>query len=142
MSHLIRRIKLQQLLSFDETGIDLEMRPLNVLIGPNGSGKSNLLEAISLFQSAPGEIASTVREGGGISDWLWKGEREATASIEVIVDNPLPEAVHSLRHRILFTESFQRLAIVDECVEEESPRNLNEKRPLFLLSISKQPSGA
>ena len=37
----IRRIKLQNLLSFGPDTTDLELGPLNVLIGPNGSGKSN-----------------------------------------------------------------------------------------------------
>ena len=37
---LIRRITLQNLLSFGPEGVELELGPLNVPIGPNGSGKS------------------------------------------------------------------------------------------------------
>ena len=66
----LHNIKLQNLLSFGPDGIDLPLRDLNVLIGPNGSGKSNLIESISLLQSAPRLLASPVRDGGGISDWL------------------------------------------------------------------------
>jgi len=125
MSQLLKRIILKELLSFDEQGIDLELRPLNVLIGPNGSGKSNLIEAISLFQSAPGEMAETIRAGGGISDWLWKGKQRATASIEAIINNPVVGSQENVRHRICFTESNRRFEIVDERIEEEFPRNPN-----------------
>jgi predicted ATPase len=62
---------------------------LNVLIGPNGSGKSNLIEAISLLQSAPSALASPVRDGGGIRDWLWKGLKKPVASVEIVADNPV-----------------------------------------------------
>lgn len=132
---LLHRIVLKQLLSFDEQGIDLPLRPLNVLIGPNGSGKSNLIESLSLFQSAPGELASTVRDGGGIGDWLWKGERRATASIEVLVENPLPNAQKKLRHTIEFTESSQRLELVGEIIEEEFPRDQTESVPYFFYQF-------
>ncbi len=131
MSLLLHRIVLKQLLSFDEQGIDLPLRPLNVLIGPNGSGKSNLLEALSLFQSAPNELASTVRDGGGIGDWLWKGKKRATASIEVIVSNPFSATQKNLRHKVSFTEASQRLELVDERIEEESPRTHGETDPYF-----------
>jgi len=135
MSQLIHRITLRQLLSFDEEGIDLPMRPLNVLIGPNGSGKSNLIEALSLFQSAPGELAGTVRDGGGISDWLWKGKKRATAFIEVLVENPIHGAPKNLRHAIGFTESSRRLELVDERIEEESPRTKSDSVPYFFYQF-------
>ena len=70
---LFHEIQLRNLLSFGPTGLTLPLRPLNVLIGPNASGKSNLIEAFSLLQSAPRLLASPVRDGGGIGDWLWKG---------------------------------------------------------------------
>ncbi len=38
---LISRLELENLLSFKH--LDLELRPLNVLVGPNASGKSNLI---------------------------------------------------------------------------------------------------
>jgi predicted ATPase len=135
VSQLIHRITLKQLLSFDEEGIDLDMRPLNVLIGPNGSGKSNMIEALSLFQSAPGELASTVGDGGGIGDWLWKGKKRATASIEVLVENPIHGAQKNLRHTIGFTESTRRLQLVDERIEEESPRTTTESVPYFFYQF-------
>lgn len=41
---LIHRLDARGLLSFGPQGINLDLRPLNVLIGPSGSGKSNLLD--------------------------------------------------------------------------------------------------
>ena len=53
---LIHRIKLKNILSFGPDGMELELKPLNVLIGPNGSGKSNLIEVMGLLQAAPRAI--------------------------------------------------------------------------------------
>ena len=38
----IRKVRLENLLSFGPAGQELDLGPLNVLIGRNGSGKSNL----------------------------------------------------------------------------------------------------
>ena len=103
---LLREIKASNLLSFGPKSDPLELRPLNVLIGPNGSGKSNLVEAISLLRAAPTHLAAPVRDGGGIRDWIWKGTPGATASLEVVVDNPTGS--QPLRHTIEFTESSQK----------------------------------
>ena len=45
----LKKIKLTNFLSFDPSGNEIPLGPLNVIIGPNGSGKSNLIEAISLL---------------------------------------------------------------------------------------------
>ena len=85
----IEYIKLKNLLSFGPDTEALELRPLNVLIGPNGSGKSNLIEAIGLLKATPRDLTVPIREGGGIRDWLWRGDLSAlTAHIEVLLNNP------------------------------------------------------
>lgn len=113
---LLHEITLHKLLSFGPDTEPLALQPLNVFIGPNGSGKSNLIEAIGLLRSAPAHLASPVRDGGGIRDWLWKGEQDPTASLEVVVDNP--EGKQPLRHTLLFTEAAQRFELVDERIED------------------------
>ncbi|HVJ62121.1 MAG TPA: AAA family ATPase [Tahibacter sp.] len=60
---MIRSISLKNLLSFGDPGVTLALKPLNVLIGANGSGKSNLIDAISLLQAAPRDIAEPLRDG-------------------------------------------------------------------------------
>ena len=86
---MIHRLKVSGLLSFGPQGIDLPMEPLNVLIGPNGSGKSNLLEVLALLRAAPRELAEPIKRGGGIWEWLWKGdESPGKATLEAFVDDP------------------------------------------------------
>ena len=117
---LIHRIKLENLLSFGPNAKGLELGSLNVLIGPNGSGKSNLIEAIGLLQAAPRDLISPIREGGGVHDWIWKGEPKAKgARIEVIVDNP--KGPQSLRYQFTFAEKGQRFELTHEKIENEKP---------------------
>jgi predicted ATPase len=79
-----------------------------------------LLEAIDLLKHAPGLLATPVREGGGIRDWLWKGsEPTPTACIDAVLTNP--KGTTSLRYVLSFTEVAQRFEIVDERIENEKP---------------------
>lgn len=70
---MIKHIKASNILSFGPDGLDLELKPLNVLIGANGSGKSNFLEVISLIRSLPNDLQMTMSRGGGVNEWKWKG---------------------------------------------------------------------
>ncbi len=72
---LVEQLKLTNLLSFGKNTEPVELSALNVIIGPNGSGKSNLLEAVDLLRNAPEQFATSIREGGGIRDWLWASRR-------------------------------------------------------------------
>ena len=78
---LLHRLKVQGLLSFGPTGIDLRMCPLNVLIGPNASGKSNFLEVLSVLKAAPRDLGEPFIDDG-IVEWLWKGP-DATESLNI-----------------------------------------------------------
>ena len=113
---LFQRIKAQNVLSFGPDGIDLELGPLNVLIGPNGSGKSNLLDVFSLFQAAPKELAAPVRKGGGVQDWIWKGDPESVAVLSVDVATGQWQVPKAIRHEIAFCETRNtfRFALLDE----------------------------
>ena len=109
---LIRRIRLQNVLSFGPDAQELDLKPLNVLIGPNGSGKSNLIEAIALLQAAPRELATPILEGGGSADWLWRGEPAASSgAIEVVLvgsDHRQP-----LRYRLAFAAPGQQFRLIE-----------------------------
>ena len=61
---LLRKVKLENLLSFRNT--EVELRGLNVLIGANASGKSNLIEAIGLLQAAPVDLNTAILRLGGV----------------------------------------------------------------------------
>src|SRR4051812_24578922 len=77
---LIRTLGLRNLLSFGEEMETVDLQPLNVLIGPNAAGKSNLIEAIGLLRATPKDLAGAIREGGGIGEWLWKGDQGAPSA--------------------------------------------------------------
>jgi predicted ATPase len=56
--------------------LDLELRPLNVLIGANGVGKSSILEVMSLLAaSADGRLKSAVSEVGGFEGLITADSR-------------------------------------------------------------------
>lgn len=118
---LLQSIQLTNFLSYGPDSIAIPLKNINLIIGPNGAGKSNLLEALALMQSAPGQLSGPIREGGGVRDWLWKGEKKAIASLEIIVE-PVPPAIAvPLRYRFDFTETGKRFEIVDERIENVSP---------------------
>jgi predicted ATPase len=84
---MLNSIKLTNLLSFGaETEIILNSG-LNVLIGANGSGKSNLIEAISLLQAMPmpKDFYKVISNGGGAEEWLWKGEKQPIAELDIVM---------------------------------------------------------
>ncbi|MFP4173844.1 MAG: AAA family ATPase [Candidatus Hydrogenedentota bacterium] len=120
---MLQSIQMRNFLSYGPQSEPIPLESLNVLIGPNGSGKSNLLEGIALMQSAPGQLNTPIREGGGVHDWLWKGvEKTPVASLEVTVAS-LPPSMQEmpLRYRFDFTETGKRFEIVDERIENAKP---------------------
>lgn len=116
----LKSIRLTNFLSFGAAAQTVDLLRLNVVIGPNGSGKSNLLEAIELIRSAPKELLTSIRDGGGVHDWLWKGGvRAPAATIDAVFDNPT--GVANLRYLLSFTEVGQRFEVTDERIENEHP---------------------
>ncbi|MFQ6132164.1 MAG: AAA family ATPase [Armatimonadota bacterium] len=73
--------------------VDLELRPLTVLIGPNGSGKSSLLDVLLLLkQGLSGELGEALNERGGLGRLATYG-REGPLAVELVCRHPLqPEA--------------------------------------------------
>ena len=118
---LFQRIKAQNVLSFGPDGIDLELGPLNVLIGPNGSGKSNLLDVFSLFQAAPRELAAPVRKGGGVQDWIWRGEPEdiaiVSAEIAGMYNAGIWQVPQAIWHEFTFRNVDHRFRLDDERID-------------------------
>jgi len=86
---LVLRLRLRNLLSYGPESDTIALEPLNVVIGPNAGGKSNLIEALSLLQAAPRDLAQCIRDGGGIAEWLWKGrDAEREAVVETVIATP------------------------------------------------------
>ena len=122
----IETIRLENILSYGPSNTPFPLEPLNVLIGPNASGKSNFMEALSLLAAAPWDLQEPIREGGGVSDWLWKGSaRAATATVEVTLKySPIP-----IRYRMSFTENWPRFQMVDEVIELEKKTLVTDTEP-------------
>jgi predicted ATPase len=104
----------------------MDFERLNVIIGPNGSGKSNVLEAIDLLRSAPHDIQATIRRGGGVSDWIWKGSRDPIATLDAVFEGE--RGGNSLRYVLSFAEVAQRFELIAERIEREKP-SAKEKLP-------------
>ena len=125
----MHRIKLENVLSFGPDPQELELTPLNVLIGPNGSGKSNFIEVIGLLQAAPRGLADPIRAGGGIGDWIWRGEqRVLSARVGVVVENP--DGQQPLRYVFAFAEKGQRFELIEEIIANEHPYS-GKTKPYF-----------
>lgn len=117
--HFIETVRLQNILSYGPDSTEFHLGPLNVLIGPNASGKSNFIEALSILAAAPVDIQTPFREGGGVSEWIWKGTPQAqTATVEATLAyrvNPK----RPLRYRLSFTPDYQaRFVLNDEVIED------------------------
>jgi predicted ATPase len=120
---VLRSLTLKNILSFGPEGQTLDFEPLNVLIGPNGSGKSNLLEIIGLLKSLPRDLAVPIRDGGGIRDWLWKGDDVFPAEIESVwdyIERELP-----LTHRLALEADGERHRILYELIEQGNSEDKN-----------------
>jgi predicted ATPase len=121
---LIRRLTLQNFLSYGPEGVSVDLLPLNVLIGPNGSGKSNLLEALAILRATARDLQGAIREGGGIDEYIWKGEdARGTALLRVLVDDPEPFLADQIEYRIELARRGTRLDVSGEQVAGVSTKS-------------------
>jgi len=125
---LLKSITPKNLLSFGPDTEPIELKNLNVIIGPNGSGKSNLIEVVSLLRATTHDMRDVIRKGGGIREWIWKGDTDAIASIDIVIDNP--KGQQPLRHVIAFREESQKFFLNDERIENEHSYKKMD-RPFF-----------
>lgn len=117
----IQSLRLDSFLSFAPESEAFVLQALNVLIGPNGSGKSNVIEAFELLRATPTDFAGAVRDGGGASEWLWKGKSgrpPSTLDVELGSDTPTGRP---MRYRLEFTSVQSRVEVLDEAIEEVEP---------------------
>ncbi|MGO4883177.1 MAG: AAA family ATPase [Bryobacteraceae bacterium] len=117
MEPFVKTIHPRGVLSFAPDSEPIPLTPLNVLIGPNGSGKSNLIEIFELLKALPTDLAGAIREGGGIGEWLWKGEGKSARAI-VGAELRVPGVAPLLRYRLEFGSAEQRLQVLEEAIED------------------------
>ena len=112
----IQRLRIGGLLSFPPDMDFFELQPLNVLIGPNASGKTNFIEVLELLRATPTDFAAAIRDGGGVAEWVWKGDyRPPIIEVET-GPGPLPDQL--LKYRLSFTTIGPRVNIIDEAIEK------------------------
>jgi len=127
---LIREITPRNILSFGPETAPLELGSLNVFIGPNGSGKSNFIDLLALLRATPNDMRAVTRRGGGVREWIWKGDPDATASLDVLVDNLYhPFDVENLRHTFAFGAIGQAFNLQDEQIAYEKNMPTASLRP-------------
>src|SRR5438874_1952842 len=96
----LQKIELENLLSFKH--LELELRPLNVLIGANATGKSNLVRVLTLVRALPKDFGAEIAKGGGPSGWI-NQRTGGTAGIDLLW--------HAFRYAISFRQTGQSLKI-------------------------------
>ncbi len=101
-----------------------------MLIGPNGAGKSNFMEALELLRATPTDFSDPIRFGGSVGEWLWKGDSTPKPA-KILTELWATDVSPQLKYAISFTQSSNRLEIVDEFLEETSPRKHGERDVFF-----------
>ena len=149
----IHRIRLKNLLSFGPKGLELELKPLNVLIGPNGSGKSNFIEVMSLLKAVPTDLPAMIQESGGFADWLWHCEpKPSSLELEIALTGAV--ASEPLHYRVVLASSSEDgssdFRVIEERLQDEG--DLPKRAPVFYIgsdgtnvvatqAATQQPSG-
>lgn len=96
--------------------VDLEMRPLIVMIGANGVGKTSFLEAVSLLSaSAEGKLNTRLNEMGGIASVL---TLDKTDELGFLVDMELPH-YKPLKYELHLAVKGQSYAVSSERLSQE-----------------------
>src|SRR5260370_15968566 len=136
-NRLLKSIQVQNILSFNQDSLPIDLEPLNILIGPNGSGKSNFIEIVGILQEAPKEFGDSIRESGGVKEWLWKGpvrgmesrKKELVGRIEAVLAPPAGTV--PIRYSVSFTRVGYQLEIIDERIETERPLGKQHQKPFM-----------
>lgn len=86
---MISRVSIKNFKSIGDPGVDLELKPLTLLVGPNGGGKSSILEAIAV--ASQGEFAGKLVSFPSPDAFVHKPEG-AQSIITIYFSSPEPGA--------------------------------------------------
>lgn len=123
----LRQLTVSNFLSYGERK-PLDLLPLNVMIGPNASGKSNLIEALAVLRGAAGDLAATLREGGGVGEYVRKKAgpaNEFRIFVEVADYSSFWGEQSGIDYELVVAEINQRGRIVREEIRD-TDRELGE----------------
>lgn len=105
---MIKRVKIRGYKSFE--GLDLQLRPLSVIMGPNASGKSNFLDALYFLSRAVSRknlkeafeghrglpLESFYYGDGGYDELLNKNSIQFTIEVDVDISDTIIEKVEEI----------------------------------------------
>jgi predicted ATPase len=129
---LLQELYLRNVLSFGWDALEVKFGPLNILIGPNGSGKSNLIEIISLLRSFPDDYQIIPRDGGGATEWIWKGAVGRGAFIGATISTKVKS--QAIKHLIQFTANRHALDLFSENIVSEPVKPTEDNPDLYYTS--------
>jgi len=134
----IQQVTLSDFLSYGAQGGAIELLPLNVVIGPNAAGKSNFLEAFAILRATAHDLAASLREGGGIGEYLRK-ERSAEKPFHlsaVVSDrySTMSDVSEFLRYAIAVAQVNQRPEVISERLGWDEKHSVNwDRQPFYEL---------
>ncbi len=104
---MINRIEIEGYKSFKK--IDLELKPINILIGANGSGKSNFLTFFEFLNELyNGNLVSYIRKKGGVDKLIHKGSKiTQELSSKLTFGNTFDDNVNGYSFKLLLTDDNQ-----------------------------------
>ena len=111
--------------------VELEMRPLSVIIGANGAGKTSFLDIFSLLgSSAKGQLRSKISEFGGLNDIITSGKAD---SLAISLSMSVPDEA-SLEYYLKITPKGQFYEIEKETLTQQ--RSLDASEPFKYVESS------
>ncbi len=127
---MITKLALKNFKSISESGIEIDLKPLTVLMGPNASGKSSILEAIGIFAQSIGNPLTSKGDMvvyRDFTDVIHKRETNRWLTIEIYIN----DLGYKYSYKKLNDEARQSVKIDDE----EIARVTNE----FFEGTGRQP---
>ena len=126
-SGMIGRVAIKNFKSIGDTGVDLELKPLTLLVGLNGAGKSSIMEAIAVAsqRSASGTLIQFPETNHMIHN---RQGRTAVIEIFFISDGGAPQG--GLETTITPNEGLN----VEILVRNDSNREIMEQRRTAFMS--------
>ncbi|WP_353481048.1 AAA family ATPase [Haliscomenobacter sp.] len=121
---MIEHIEIYNFKSIKE--LELDLKPINVLIGANGVGKSNFISFFKLLKNLQNDTLNTyVAENGYMDNLVYFGhEGEPFIQGQIVFSEELGKPSH--RYELRLTPDHRNLALAK--VNFESSDNLNVKR--------------
>ncbi len=93
-----------------------------------------------MLRAVPRDLPLPIRQGGGVKDWLWKGEKEADeARIEItLAEGHIARfrgSERAVRYRLVFGAAGDAFVVIDERIENATA-DPGESEPYFYFGMS------